>query len=196
MQEKERKDKIAELESQLESLKSQITSVKEEKYDKKTKQEEITVLYKWKAPARVFKRWDNQKLYTVYLWLLVFIVLLLFIKQYFTILVILALGFVIYAMTRYPPQEIEHTITDHHIVWFDREYSYSDLSCYWFSQRDNQLILNIDTQKKIPARLIYLVNEKQKSDISKILGEYLPYKDLKTKQSRFSKMIDGVYIEI
>lgn len=194
MQENMKKNKkIEELESQLESLKKQISSVKEE--DKKNN-EEIKVLYKWNAPSRVFKRWDNQKLYTVYLWLLVVIVLLLFIKQYFTIVVILALGFVIYAMTRYPPQEVEHTITDKYIVWFDKEYPYSDLNNYWFSKREDQLILNVDTQKKIPARLIYLVNEKQKEEIAKILGEYIPYKDMKTKQSRFSKMIDGVYIGI
>ena len=194
MQENMKKNKkIEELENQLESLKKQISSVKEE--DKKNNNE-INVLYKWTAPSRVFKRWDNQKLYTVYLWLLVVIVLLLFIKQYFTIVVILALGFVIYAMTRYPPQEVEHTITDKYIVWFDKEYPYSDLNNYWFSKREDQLILNVDTQKKIPARLIYLVNEKQKGEIAKILGEYIPYKDMKTKQSRFSKMIDGVYIGI
>ncbi len=186
-------EKIQVLEKQLQSLKDDINEEKDKKdFDKKPRE----VLYTWKSPARVYVNWDKQKLYTVFLWLLVIIVLLLFIKEYLTIVVVVALGFVMYVMVRVPPNIIEHTITNKEIMWFDKDYPYKDLVNFWFSKRGDQSILNIDTNYKIPARLVLIVDEESQDKIKTILSEYLPYKEFKNRQSRFSKMIDGTYIPI
>lgn len=188
-----KKTKIEQLERELESLKSEIS---QEEDKKKRVHRKPTVLYEWSSPARVFKRWEREKLFTVYLWLLVIIVILLFIKEYLTILVIFGLGFVIYAMVTFPPDTINHKITDVNVEWFQKDYDYEDLTDFWFSQRGEQIVLNIDTKYSLPARLVYLVDEKQKKDIYKILSEYLEYKEFKKKQNFFSQIIDGKYIKM
>ena len=81
-------------------------------------------------------------------------------------------------------------------MWFDKDYQYKDLVNFWFSSRGEQTILNIDTNYKIPARLVLIVDTESKDKIKEILSEYLPYKEFKNRQSRFSKMIDGTYIPI
>ena len=121
MNSKNSENKIEKLEAELNLLKAELNYDNIIKQDKKSsKNVKETILYQWKAPSRVYQKWDKQKLYTVFLWLLVIIILLVFIKQYFTIIVVLALGFVIYAMTNYPPHEVEHTITDQNVVWFEK----------------------------------------------------------------------------
>ncbi len=201
MSKKDSKGKIEELEAELNLLKAELeydTVVNKKKGHNKSKssKRQENVLYKWNALSRVYQKWDKQKLYTVFLWLLVIIVLLLFIKQYFTIIVVIALGFIIYAMTNYPPHEVEHTITDQNVIWFDKKYPYKDLQNFWFSKRGEYTILNIDTKYRIPARLVYIINGENMKKINNILKEYLPYKEFKKKQPKVSQIIDGVYISV
>ena len=201
MSKKDSKGKIEKLEAELNLLKAELeydTVVNKKKGHNKSKssKRQENVLYKWNALSRVYQKWDHQKLYTVFLWLLVIIVLLLFIKQYFTIIVVIALGFIIYAMTNYPPHEVEHTITDQNVIWFDKKYPYKDLQNFWFSKRGEYTILNIDTKYRIPARLVYIINGENMKKINNILKEYLPYKEFKKKQPKVSQIIDGVYISV
>ena len=197
MNSKNSENKIEKLEAELNLLKAELNYDNIIKQDKKSsKNVKEIILYQWKAPSRVYQKWDKQKLYTVFLWLLVIIILLVFIKQYFTIIVVLALGFVIYAMTNYPPHEVEHTITDQNVVWFEKKYLYKDLSNFWFSQRGDYLILNIDTKFRIPARLVYIIDREDLKKIKNILKEYLPYKTFKKKQPKISQMIDGLYVSV
>ncbi|MCL4392603.1 hypothetical protein M1145_00460 [Patescibacteria group bacterium] len=193
---KENENKIEKLEAQLNLLKAELEYDTVLKKEKKKNKKNANILYQWKAPSRVYQKWDKQKIYTVFLWLLVIIVLLLFIKQYFTIIVVIALGFVIYAMTNYPPHEVEHTITDQNVIWFEKTYSYKDLSNFWFSKRGEYTILNIDTKYRIPARLVYIIEDEDIKKIRNILKEYLPYKEFKKKQPKLSQIIDGIYISV
>ena len=193
---KENENKIEKLEAQLNLLKAELEYDTVLKKEKKKKTKNANMLYQWKAPSRVYQKWDKQKIYTVFLWLLVIIVLLLFIKQYFTIIVVIALGFVIYAMTNYPPHEVEHTITDQNVIWFEKTYPYKDLSNFWFSKRGEYTILNIDTKYRIPARLVYIIEEEDIKKIRNILKDYLPYKEFKKKQPKLSQIIDGIYISV
>ncbi len=186
--ENKREKRIQALEDELNSLK------KDSNISHKKRKTNSKVIYEWKAPTRVFKKWEREKLYTVFLWLIVIIVILLFFKEYATIFIIFALGFVIYAMVSYPPESIDHIITEDYVVWFEKKYYFEDLEDFWFSKRSDQLILNIETKYNLIARLVYLVNEKEKEDLLKILSLHLPYKEIE-KQNFLSKITDGVYIE-
>ena len=106
------------------------------------------------------------------------------------------MGFVIYAMTSFPPETVEHILTDEFFIWFEKEYEFDDLKEFWFSRRADQIILNVETNYRIPARLVYLVSEKEEKELYNILQEYLPYKSFEKKQNFFSVLIDGSYISI
>ncbi len=194
--ESKRDKKIQDLEDELEELKRELDISKKKKNTGQKRKTPSKILYQWKAPSRVFRKWEKEKLFTVFLWLLVIIVLLLFVKQYITIFVIFALGFVIYAMTNFPPEIVEHILTDEFFIWFEKEYEFDDLKEFWFSKRGNQIILNVETNYRIPARLIYLVDEKEEKDLYNILQEYLPYKQFEKKQNFFSILVDGSYINM
>jgi magnesium-transporting ATPase (P-type) len=191
-----RDKKIRELESELENLKVEISSVNKSKSREKNQKKDAKVIYKWKSPSRVFRKWEKEKLFTVFLWLLVIVILLLFVKQYITIFVVFALGFVIYAMTNFSPETVEHVLTDSYLVWFEKEYNFDDLKEFWFSERSGQIVLNVETKYRIPARLVFLVSEKEKEELYGLLSEYIPYKELSKKQNLFSKLIDGEYINL
>lgn len=151
------------------------------------------ILYRWKAPMRHFKKMDIKKYWVLLAGVLGLFVVLAILGQFWFMAAIASVMFLLYVLGTVPPVEVEHLISTIGVETLEKEYKWEELAAYWFSRRDEQLILNIDTKLRIPARVIMLINPADQANIQKILVDRLTYKDFR-KQGKVSKITDGEWL--
>jgi hypothetical protein len=161
--------------------------------EKKEKVKQRKVLYEWKSPMRHFKKMDKKKYFMILAIVLGFFVVLVLVKQYWLMAAISAVMFLLYAWGTVPPAELKHVITNEGIESAGTEVEWKNFKGYWFTRKDNQLILNIETDLRLPGRMIMLVSDEEMMRTHQILAPRLKYLD-KRKQDKLSKTIDGVWI--
>ncbi len=151
------------------------------------------VLYEWKSPMRHFKKMDKKKYFMILAIVLGFFVVLVLVKQYWLMAAISAVMFLLYAWGTVPPAELKHVITTEGIESAGTEVEWKNLKGYWFTRKDDQLILNVETDLRLPGRMIMLVSDDEMTRTHQILAPRIKYLD-KRKQDKLSKTIDGVWI--
>jgi hypothetical protein len=135
---------------------------------------QIQVLAEWKAPSRVFVTrsrnfWVNA-LSIAALFGLIFI----FIQEWFLILAIGGLIFVVYVYSTVKPEEIELKITNRGFIYSGKEYRFEELTQFWFSENKGEKTLNLATVALAPGRLEILLGDKEEEkEIREILSQYL-----------------------
>ncbi|MBN1617968.1 hypothetical protein JW887_01335 [Candidatus Dojkabacteria bacterium] len=153
------------------------------------------VYYTWHAPSRHFKKMDMKRFWLIVAVVLGTFVILAILGQYWLMAAIASVLFLVYAVGTVPPVDIEHRITSLGIESANAEFLWKDMKTYFYSQKDRQLILNVDTNLRFTPRLIMLVDKKQLDETNEILFTKLKYADL-SKQNYLSKMIDGQWINM
>lgn len=151
------------------------------------------VLLEWDSPARVFVPKDEKYVRTV-LWVLLAIgVVLIFFKEFLLYAVFLALAFVSYVLRTVPPEFVSHKITEHGLVSATHDYLWKDLKDFWFTQRQDFLVLNVNTNLRFPPRL-FLLFPKNSSSVSKeqivtLLSSHISYREL-PPENTVDKLMD------
>ena len=147
------------------------------------------LLFSWVAPERVFRprRSKDYKRNLILLFVLV-ILLLVFTNQFYLLAVVLALIFLVYALSNVPPKKVRHVITNYGIYTHDRFYSWLNRGQrFWFETTAGQEQLFVETQL-FPYRLIMLVgHDRNKPHLVKILSHYLVQK--KPLPSKLDKIV-------
>ena len=77
----------------------------------------------------------------------------------------------------------------------NRLYEWYLLDDFYFTKKDNQDFLFVDTKLRFPPSLIFLLDEDERDQIFVILQDKLLYKDIR-KQNRLSKFAYGEYIKL
>jgi len=136
-------------------------------------QSTLQVLLSWKSPTRVFKKINREYITTISAILVLIGVILIFLKEWFLIAVLLALGFFYFILSTIKPEETEHQITNQGVVTAGKAYSWDQLVRFWFEQKDDQKMLFIDAIDRINLRLMMLLSDKGEEQIRKVLTSYL-----------------------
>jgi len=152
------------------------------------------ILYKWSSPMRHFRKIDMKRYRVIVVIVLAFFVVLAILGQFWLMIAIAAVMFVLYAIGTVSPATLDHCITTVGVETVGQNTEWKNLKSYWFSMKDNQLHLNVDTSVSFPGRLIMLVSEKEADDLHGILKDRLKYSDLR-EQKYFSKITDGVWVD-
>src|SRR6187549_1595697 len=84
-------------------------------------------LYTWKSLNRPLWNYSGEAFRTLGAIALLVSIILLFFQEYLAIMVTWAAFFLFYALTKVPPVEVEHKITNQGIVSMDRSYLWSEL---------------------------------------------------------------------
>lgn len=134
---------------------------------------QLKILFTWKAPLRPFKKRDKEFWTTVLAIIFLLSLILFFVKEWFLIAAIISLAFVYYVLSTVPPEEIEHRITNKGISFEDKSYDWEYLWRFWFSDKYDQRLLNIDTRLNLPGRLLFVIKKDEESKIKEILEKYL-----------------------
>lgn len=131
----------------------------------------LKTLLEWEAPSRIFKPRSKEFFSTVLTIGALFVVILVFLKEWFLILTIISLIFLVFVFNKVPPQTVKHKITNRGIVSGETQYPWEDFIRFWIEEKDGQKILYLDRIRP-PYRLMMLINSSD--EIKKILLDYLP----------------------
>lgn len=134
------------------------------------------VLISWTSPSRVFRK-RGRRFFTTAATIILMVSLLSALSgQYALIAVIVALSFLVYALSAIEPEEVSHKITSKGISYCGGKfYPYEELKVFFFTEKDERVTLNVDTKKYYPGRLYMLVDEKNKEKIKTVLSKYLTF---------------------
>jgi hypothetical protein len=131
------------------------------------------VLLTWEAPVRPFKKRGREFYSTAGAIAILVAVILIFLKEWFLIILIAAFLFFSYVLATIPPQKTEHRLTNKGILTNNKKYIWENLGRFWFSEQWGQKILNVETPGRFPGQLILLLGEQEEKDLEKILAKYL-----------------------
>ncbi len=201
MQLREREEKIAKMKEE---------AIKKEKADfrKKVAQKELVMeesdietkdvvqnikLFEWEAPDRIELKIESKTFWIILSASLLFILLLAILGNYWLMAAIIALLFFIYVLSTNKPETVSHKITARGIDTGDRLYEWFMLNNFWFSIKNGQYFLIVETKLRFPKALILLLNNADKDAIFVLLQKKVLYKDIR-KQSRIDRMSYGDYI--
>lgn len=167
----------------LSELKSQLTALHErlsqyERVQEQPQPVEVKTLYSWKSPQRVFVPRNRKWFLYIILIVLLMALILLFFRQFITIAPLLAIAFVAYVLSSVPPEDVEHTITTQGINTGGHSYLWDELSDFWFTNKNEQTLIHIDTYLYFPRRLILLVGDGDREEIKNHLVNYIPFREI------------------
>ena len=201
MQLREREEKLA-------KMKEDVKKKKKAEKRKKIAQKEIVLeesdiptkkvvqnikLFEWEAPDRLKINFESKTFWGVLALVLVFVLYLAILGQYFLMAAVVALIFVIYAAGTNNPVTIKHKITSRGVDTGGRLYEWFMLDNFWFSKKGDQYMLIVETRLRYPKALIMLLDESDKDAIFILLQEKVLYKDVR-KQSKADSLTFGEYI--
>lgn len=146
---------------------------------------EVRTLLEWKSPSRPFKKRETEFFKTLGAILFLVSVVLLFFKEWFLIMAIGAFYFIVYVLSRFPPEDVEHKITTQGITTGGRVYLWGELSDFWFTKSFGQTVLNVDVfptgKFRLAGRLFILLGTEKEEKIKELLARYLPYREIPEK---------------
>ncbi len=147
------------------------------------------VYLKWVSPSRtMFSQYSSKGKKTLAVIGVVFCVLLALMQEFVLIFAIVAVLYMTYALSKMQPETVDIEVSSHGIRYGQTDYSWNDLSRYFFTKEGTQEILAIDTYKRLPARLFLLIEEKDKVKADEVFSKHL------TKLEKEPQtVIDSVY---
>jgi hypothetical protein len=135
---------------------------------------EEKVLFEWEAPERSFKKRDKDFWITVVAILVLFSVVLFFIKEFFLIVALTSVLFLYYVLSTVPPGKIKNKITNRGIHFGDVKYGWNLLLRFWFKKSLDSHLLEFETNLRIPRQISLVINIDDKKKIKDIVLKKLP----------------------
>lgn len=129
-------------------------------------------VWQWEAPSRPFKQHNKKYFSTVAVIALLISLILGFAGQLVAVTVVISLTFVIYVLSVVPPQNSVYKITTYGIRIDDAVYYWEELGYFWFDQKYDQELLNVEVAR-FPGRLTLLLADQNKDMLKNILSEVL-----------------------
>lgn len=152
-------------------------------------------LFAWEAPIR-FRLPLDMKTYMVIVALsMLFVVYLAVLGHYGLMAALIALLFFVYVAGTTEPISVNHNITTRGVETMDKLYEWYMLNQFWFTKKEDEYMLHIDTHLRFPARLLLVVDKKDLSTIFVLLQDKLLYKDVK-KDKWLDKTTYGEYVKM
>lgn len=153
------------------------------------------VFLEWEAPVRVFIKRDEKYTRTV-IWILLAIgLVLVFFKEFLLYAVFLSLAFVSFVLRTVPPQSVGHKITEHGLTSGNHSYLWKELRDFWFTEKGDFWILNVDTNLRFPPRLFLIVPKKDKNltqeKLIATLSKFIAYREI-PQENFVDRVFDAV----
>jgi hypothetical protein len=131
------------------------------------------VLVDWTAPERPFKKRDREYYTTIGVIVFLLSIILFFAGQFLPIAVVVAFGFVSYALAAVPPEMTKHQITTKGIRTGSKLYQWETLGRFWFTPKLGQPVLHVEHAHPVTARLMLLVGDTTQEELTAALEQYL-----------------------
>lgn len=190
------------MDNDIEDLKRQIEELKDKIHAKETgaiaqnsiNTEEVDECV-WEAPVRVFIPWQQRKIITVFLWVGILSLILIFLKEYVLLITVILITLVSISLVIVPPARTKHKLTNKGIITYEKLYLWEDLASFWLADRKGTITMYINTKLPFPTRLFLIIPHENLQSVIEALSKHLPYYERRDKQGSIGKMSDGVYIK-
>ncbi len=139
--------------------------------------EEKRLLLEWEAPSRPFKKRDKDFFTTITVMAILFIVILLFMKEFLVVLVIVAFLFLVYVLSTVPPENIKNSIYTTGLQTGIHSYSWADLMYYTFDYKWGQPMLVARTKARLPGAVYMLLADQTREKLEELIGTRLPLRE-------------------
>lgn len=126
----------------------------------------------WTAPARPFKPRRKQYFSTILIISLLISLILFFAGQVLPVAVVISIAFLVYVLAVTPPPTITNKITNYGIHVDKTTYYWQELGRFWFNEKLDQTLLNIETVR-FPGRITLLLGDQKKEIFELLLSEVL-----------------------
>ena len=150
-------------------------------------------LFEWEAPDRYEISFESKGFWVILSLSLLFILFLAILQQYYLMAAIISLLFFVYVAGTNKPMKIKHKITARGIDTGGRLYEWFTLDNFWFSIKNGQYLLVVETKLRYPKALLLLLDQADKDALFVLLQEKVLYKDIR-KQSKIDILTYGQYI--
>jgi hypothetical protein len=200
---REKQEKIKK--AKIEAKKAQKQKRREEIINEDVKLEEDVVpkekvvqnikLFEWTAPDRTPVKFEKKGFLIIIAMALLFSLYLAIMKHYLLMVSIMSILFLLYVAGTTKPVTLKHKITARGIDTGSNLYEWYMLKGFYFTKKENQILLLIETKLNFPGVLIFLVNKKDKDPIFVLLQDKLLYKDIR-KWKWLDKISYGEYIPL
>jgi len=135
---------------------------------------EEKTLFEWEGPERAFKKRDKDFWITAISILVLFSVVLIFIKEFFLIVALVSVLFLYYVLSTVPPQIVKYKITNRNIYFGESKYSWDILLRFWFRKSLNAELLEFETNLRLPRQISLVINESDKDKLKEIVLKKIP----------------------
>jgi hypothetical protein len=152
-------------------------------------------LFEWSAPDRYQFKFDNKGFLIVVVLSLLFSLLLAVLGNYLLMAAILSMLFLLYVAGTTKPLTVKHRITARGVETGGKLYEWYMLDKFFFTKRENRILLILQTKLNFPKALILLVNTKDKDPLFVLLQDKLLYEDIK-KWKWLDRVSYGDYISL
>ena len=152
-------------------------------------------LFEWEALERYEFKFEGKTLWIVLSAFLLFTLYLAILGQYWLMAAIISLVFFIYVAGTNKPGKIKHRITARGVDTGGKLYEWFMLNNFWFSIRNGQYFLILETKLRYPRAVILLLGEADKDAIFVLLQEKILYKDIR-KKNKLDVWTYGQYIPL
>ena len=150
-------------------------------------------LFEWEAPDRYEFNFESKSFWVILSISLLFVLFLAILQQYYLMAAIIALLFFVYVSGTNKPLKVTHKITARGIDTGGRLYEWFMLNNFWFSIKNGQYLLIVETKLRYPRALIMLLDQADKDALFVLLQEKVLYKDIR-KQGKIDTLTYGQYI--
>ncbi len=181
----ERKRKIA---------KKEVVLNKEDDIESKKVVQNIKI-FEWEAPELAKIKFEKKSYLILVGACLLLILYFAVLGNYGLMACLIALLFLIYVWGTTEPRIVKHKITARGIDLGSKLYEWYMLDSFYFTKKEGQLFLFIDTKLRFPPSLTFMLSEEDKDPLFVILQDKLLYKDIR-KQDKLSKISYGEYIPL
>jgi hypothetical protein len=135
---------------------------------------EEKVKMEWEAPERAFQKRTLDFWITIIAILVLFSIILFFIKEFFLIIALGSVLFLYYVMSTVPPSLIKYKITNRGVYFGETKYDWSTLSRFWFKKNLSSEMVHFETMLRFPRQISLVINEADKETIKEIIVKKIP----------------------
>ena len=133
---------------------------------------EEKVLYTWKSVERPFKKWGKEFYSTVIVLAVLVSIIFFFIEGLMPVLVIWAVVFMAWAISKTEPGIREHRITSKGIRTGGALYRWEIMLVYWLEEKWDKKLLRI-LLSKFPGQLVLVYDQKEEKKIRNVMSRFL-----------------------
>lgn len=131
---------------------------------------EEKILFEWISFERPQKKWSREFYSSVIVMAFLASIILYFIEGVMPVLVIWALVFMLWAMSRTEPRQEKYALSSWGFKTIDRTYRYEAMNQFWFETKWGGRLLRINLAGA-PWHLVIVINPEDEDKIRKIMLE-------------------------